>query len=158
MYVPATELDTETVFQGDLLEGFPFLIIDTIPSSAFQSGSEAKIELRAKLNTVMVLSQTCDIQRRKNVLVCPVSRVVDNEFNNDDLAKLKKRKQYYWFYLPELPDVISESFADFQTIYYVPRSLVEEAKARKIVSLSDWGRHHLGWALSAYLGRPIENR
>jgi hypothetical protein len=28
----------------------------------------------------------------------------------------------------------------------------------KNLGLSDWGRHHLGWALGDFFGRPIESK
>lgn len=73
MYVQATDLNQEIFYQGDLVKDFPFLIFDKETQlDNFTSATEAKLEVKAKLNLVMILSQTCDVQNRKNVIVCPV--------------------------------------------------------------------------------------
>lgn len=159
MYVQATDLNQDIFYQGDLVKDFPFFIFDKDTSLAgFEKNPEAKLEVKAKLSLVMVLSQTCDVQRRKNAIVCPVYKIQNFSFSKDDSEKIKKRKTSYWFYLPKLDGIIEESIADFQTIYYVPRELLESHKRNKIITLSDWGRHHLGWALGGYFGRPIESK
>jgi len=159
MYVQTTELNYEIFYQGDLIKDFPFFIFDEhINLENVISKTEAKIEINAKLNTIIILSQTCDIQRRKNAIICPVYKMDEFSFNSDDTDSIKKRKTGYWFYLPPLDGVIEESIADFQTIYYVPRAVIDNYKKNKIVTMSDWGRHHLSWALNNYFGRPVENK
>ena len=159
MYVPVSSLDLTLLYQGDLIKDFPFLIFkkETL-SGKFDSAEEVKLEVPAKLNTVIVLSQTCDVQNRENILVCPVYEMQVFSFNRDEIESIKKRKTGYWFYLPKLEGTIEDSVADFQTIYYVPRDFLESYKSKKFLALSDWGRHHLGWALSNYFGRPIEEK
>ena len=159
MYVEKNELSTEILYQGDLIKDFPFLIFDKEePIENFTQDGETKLNINAKLSLVMILSQTCDVQRRKNIIICPVYKVKDFEFSKDELIKIKKRRTGYWFYLPEIEGVLEESIADFQTIFYASRKLIENYKSNKIATLSDWGRHHLGWALSGYFGRPIESK
>lgn len=159
MYVQANDLNQDTFYQGDLVKDFPFLIFDKeISLDNLAVTAEAKLEIKAKLNLAMILSQTCDVQNRKNVIVCPVYKMQEFDFKKEEVNSIKKRKTGYWFYLPKLDGVIDESIADFQTIYYIPREVLDKYKRNKIVTLSDWGRHHLGWALSGYFGRPIESK
>jgi len=159
MYVQATDLNQDVFYQGDLVKDFPFFIFDKETELAnFKDNSEAKLGVKAKLNLIMVLSQTCDVQRRKNAIVCPVYKMGDFSFSKNESESIKKRKTGYWFYLPKLDGIIEESIADFQTIYYVPRELLEKYKNNKVITLSDWGRHHLGWALGGYFGRPVESK
>lgn len=159
MYVRASELSHDIFYQGDLVKNFPFFIFDQeISPEVFGAGTETKLEVKAKLSLVMILSQTCDLQRRPNIIVCPVYRMQDFSFNKSEIDAIKKRKTSYWFYLPQVDGILEESIADFQTIYYVPRTLLEQHKSNKVMTLTDWGRHHLGWALSYYFGRPIENK
>lgn len=64
-----------------------------------------------------------------------------------------------WFYLPGKNGAIAESFVDFQKIHYFPKELlIGEYLEKRVVALSDWGRHLLGWALSDYFARPIEDK
>jgi hypothetical protein len=159
MYVQSKDLNQEVFYQGDLIKSFPFLILDKeIKPSDLGEDGEGKIEIKAKLGLVMVLSQTCDVQRRENIIVCPVYRLQDFSFKKDEVESIKKRKTGYWFYLPKLDGIIEESIADFQTIYYVSRGTLDVYKQNKISTLTDWGRHHLGYALSNYFGRPIESK
>src|SRR3989344_4717785 len=144
MYVQDSDLNKEVFYQGDLIEKFPFLILNKeILPSELNSDGEKKLEVTAKLSLIMVLSQTCDVQNRENVIICPVYSVEDKEFTRSEFDSIKKRKTGYWFYLPELEGIVKESVADFQNIYYIPRSMLNKYKERKITSLSDWGRHHL---------------
>ena len=93
MYVQATDLNQDIFYQGDLVKDFPFFIFDKDTSLAgFEKNPEAKLEVKAKLSLVMVLSQTCDVQRRKNAIVCPVYKMQDFSFSKDDSEKIKKRK------------------------------------------------------------------
>jgi len=154
MYLQGSSLNPDVFFQGDILRDFPFLILDEEQIKP----SSTSIEIRAKPSAVMLLSQTCDLQRRPNVILCPVFKIENNITKKDEVDSIRKRKTGYWFYLPEMQGVLAESFADFQTMYYAPRNFVEQHKRNKILSLSDWGRHHLSWALSSYFGRPIANK
>lgn len=159
MYVQTTELNYEVFYQGDLVKDFPFFIFDeNINLENVISKTEAKIEIKAKLSTVMILSQTCDAQRRKNAIICPVYKMDEFNFDASTIDSIKKRKTAYWFYLPPIVGILDESIADFQTIYYIPRVLIGKYKQNKIITFSDWGRHHLAWAINSYFGRPIENK
>lgn len=159
MYVQEKDLNYDFLYQGDLIKDFPFFIFDEdILNGKFGTDNEAKLEVRAKLGLIMILSQTCDIEHRKNVIVCPVYEMRNFSFNKDETESIKERRTGYWFYLPKLENIIDESVADFQTIYYVPRDLLDQNKKNKILTLTDWGRHHLGWALGSYFGRPVKSR
>lgn len=159
MYVPTEAINRDIFYQGDLIRDFPFLIYDKdLLDVSLEKDSEVNIEIKIKPNLAMMLSQTCDIQRRANILACPVYRMCDFSFKKDEAESIRKRRVGYWFYLPKLNGVIEESIADFQTIYHTPRSLLEKHKENKIITLTDWGRHHLGWSLAYYFGRPIESK
>lgn len=177
MYVKNEDLDPETLYQGDILDNFPFIIlqnpiflkstgksiyeIDSSSDKWFQN-SEEILAVTAKLSRVIILSQTCDIQEREQVIIAPIHPITVMKdtgiFTDGKLGLIRKRKVGYWFYLPEYTGLLEESVVDFQTIYYLHRSIVQGFKKNRVVGLSDWGRHHLGWALGSYFGRPIENK
>jgi hypothetical protein len=154
MYVQPNEIDRTIIYQGDLIKEFPFPVIYE-SSLPVVGNKQDKTEVALRLNMVMVLSQTCDAQRRENIIICPVFPVQEISTKQSEIESVRKRKIQYWFYLPQFGSIIREAIADFQTIHYIPRKTLEGYKSNKILSLSDWGRHHLGWALSSYFGRPI---
>jgi hypothetical protein len=165
-------VDAATLFQGDIIAGFPFLTFDKAQSvkkneaGVFEPDESARDEDRAllavetKKQRVMILSQSCDVQRRKNVIVCPVYELTtflsDNTINADRARAIRERRLYYWFYLPAF-GVLPESIADLQTMMYVPRADIEVKLPSREISLSDLGRHHLAWSLATFFGRPAED-
>lgn len=177
MYAKAKDLNFDILYQGDVLKDFPFFIFqdsfrglkqaerrgvfELKERETFESG-EAILAISSRLNRVIILSQTCDVQERENIIIAPIYSIKlfeDSGILKDGKAGLiRKRMINYWFYLPNLEGVLEDSFADFQTMYYVPRKILENHKRSKLLTLSDWGRHHLGWALSSYFGRPIQDK
>lgn len=178
MYLDPEDLKYDILYQGDVLKNFPFFIFQNNLSGLKQSSAsreifqlkekeifkdgEAILVVKSKLSHIIILSQTCDIQDRTHVIVAPIYSI--KNFEDEGILKdgkvglIKERKINYWFYLPKLEGILEDSFADFQTIYYVPREMLESYKKNKILALSDWGRHHLGWALSNYFCRPIKDK
>lgn len=167
MYVDPAVVDETTLYQGDILDNFPFQILDgqqpikktasgfEIDGNGAQEASLQAVESRRQ--KVMILSQNCDLQRRKNVIICPVHELAqftsDNTLNADSLRDIRGRRNYYLFYLPAFGS-LQESIADLQTMVYVPRSVVASYIEKRSVSLSDFGRHHLSWTLAVLFGRP----
>lgn len=175
MYDPIGNLKFDILFQGDILEDFPFFIFDQLRFVSKDGVDQFKIKneddepsiedlsiVQSRLSTVMILSQSCDTQRRDNIIICPVyliSEYIQKEvLNEKTVGNLRARKYNYWFYLPALQDVIEESLADLQQMYYLPKEVVDSYKAKKIITLSDFGRHHLAWSLTTFFGRPITSR
>ncbi len=172
MYVDSSSVPSSTLYQGDVVNDFPFYLFDSgLPikkneAGHFEMDSSSREEDRAlfaietKKQMVMILSQSCDIQRRTNVIVCPVYNlqefVTDNTINADRAKSLKERKIYYWFYLPAY-NQLPEALADLQTMIYVPKTTIEKYLPKRIATLNDLGRHHLAWSLATYFGRPADD-
>jgi len=173
MYLDLNEIKPELLFQGDIIDNFPFFIFDnlraikktgdnTFEEEVVQNQTQSSLfVLEAKYVKVIVLSQTCDIQNRNNVIICPIyeleNLLTDGTLTEKRAESLRANKFNYWFHLPEC-DVLKESLADLQTIQYVPKKMLEEYKGDRIISLDDLGRHKIGWFLANYFGRPIENK
>jgi hypothetical protein len=171
MYVDPLLQNQQIYFQGDILKDFPFYVLDRTvsvdkketgvyePSGVLNDSNIGLKVIEKKLETIILLSQSCDLQRREYVLICPVFKLEDlvseQILNKETVGLIKKRKLYYLFYLPGT-ESFPESIADFQHIYHIPRSELEGLMDKRILSLSDNGRHHLGWALANYFGRPAE--
>lgn len=171
MYADATTVPATTLYQGDIIADFPFYLFENgLPIQRNEAGhfeldqnaqdSERRLfAVEARKQQVMILSQTCDVQRRTNVIICPVHNlegfIADNTLNADRVKSIRARKIYYWFYLPTY-GALAESIADMQTMIHVPRAEIEKYLPNRITTLSDLGRHHLAWSLATYFGRPAE--
>lgn len=143
MYVPVSNTTGNLLYQGDLVKNFPFLFVDAV------EGRKEAAE------TVILLSQSCDLQRRERVIIAPVFSFERMNLAEGKKSSIRGRQYNYWFYLPKFGDVLEESIVDFQMLTHVPRASVENYKHERILSFSDWGRHHLAWSLSDYFGRPV---
>lgn len=171
MYADASSVPPTTLYQGDIIADFPFYLFENgLPIQRNEAGSfelnegqedaERKlVAIETKKQQVMILSQTCDAQRRTNIIICPVhnleSFITDNTINVDTAKKIRDRKIYYLFYLPTYQG-LPESIADMQTMIYVSRTELERFLPSRVTTLSDLGRHHLAWALANFFGRPAE--
>jgi len=167
MYADPATVDPNILYQGDILEDFPFYILDKPqPVKKEEDGSFSMEQqttttdlqvVGSKTQRVILLSQTCDLQRRNNVMICPVHELAqfieDNTLNADSVKSIRDRKNYYFFYLPAF-NGLPESIADLQTIIYVPRAVITAHILNRIVPMSDLGRHHLGWSLANLFSRP----
>lgn len=171
MYAKIESIDKNTLYQGDIIEDFPFYIFENsqpikkTEAGYFEFGNEngedhALIAVETKKQRVMILSQTCDAQRRKNLIISPIYKldqfIIDNTINKNRAEAIRERRLYYLFYLPEF-ESLPESLVDLQTMIYVSREKIEQYLPNKIISLSDLGRHHLSWSLATYFGRPAEH-
>lgn len=177
MYLPKGELRFDILYQGDVLSNFPFFIIPekikvldknkndnsfVIKDNNVLENEEQLVAITAKFMNVMILSQTCDVKYRENIIIAPVYTLQMFQDSGiltvNKIESVRKRKYYWLFYLPKSENVIEDSVVYFQAAHYLPKNFVNNYKNNKIASLSDWGRHHLGWALSNYFGRPIEDK
>jgi hypothetical protein len=164
MYLNSRELYPEKLWQGDILENFPFFVFDNFNNLADNDSIPGKV----RLSKVIILSQTCDIQERESIMIAPIYEINIAETPSGLLSDLRSRKRNYLFYLPKLEmrnetsfeneTIINESFVDFQTIYYVKKDTIQNYKPNRVACMSDWGRHHLASALSIFFGRPIKDK
>lgn len=172
MYVlPSSNEGQSDYFQGDIVEDFPLLNLGTAQdltvsnsytiNSTYPDRNSTHAAVQIVKRKVMIISQTCDAQRRDNIIVCPIIDLAEyissNSPNADKLRSIRSGKIYYWFYLGALEEKIDECFVDLQQFIHMPRADFERlAESHRILSLSDFGRHKLAWSLSSFFGRPAE--
>ncbi len=107
---------------------------------------------KATKRTVMVITQTCDLERRNFVQVAPVYPA--RTLTESKQASLEKNEVNYFFYLPMSEPGLSErSFADLSQITSVHNSYIREAKLAK--RLSNKGRTRLQVHVAKFHGRPF---
>jgi len=143
----------EAFYQGDIL-------VDTPCFVDREDRNEAEIENASiKRLSVMILSQTCDILRKKFVIIAPVVTVQDLQetgvVNADQIRSLKKQDIKYWFYLPAHED-FPDSYVEFTKITHT--SISNLIKNKRMKSLSDLGRHWLSYKVSDFFGRPFNRQ
>lgn len=180
MYVRVAPDNPPRFYQGDIIDDFPFFIFTDTYNLLERVGSDGQYEIRKtsllpkqpeiitalpiRPHRAILLSQTCDIQSTPTVIIAPVYSLAELtadgrlSANNVNLVRKRRGAMKEWFYLPALDGVIEESFVDFSTLHYFPKTLMAPHLEKRVVGLSDWGRHLLDWALGDYLGRPIENK
>lgn len=171
------------VHQGDVIEGYFFTALDqeqpkiVETSSAgtevkepqettFFSTDTCKLVTNFKKSKGMVITQTCDTQRRDFIQVCPVYPIstleqdLSREWAADrirnHLGQLRNGKLGYNFYLPEitLDDChMEESYVDLQLVTSVRNGGISNYP--RLIALSDMGRHWLSFAIMTYYGRPF---
>lgn len=179
-------IDPNAVYQGDIIKGFHFIVPPTNELQILEKNNEgnftsspisqisnpyssgkATVAVNSFLANAIVISQTCDIQRRDYIHLCPVYQLslLTQELINkgytasriDNVLKdLKSQKINYYFYLPtaSLDGItIEESYVDLQLICMLPQ--VNIGLYNRFISLSDKGRHWLSFKLVNLYGRPF---
>jgi hypothetical protein len=176
MYAPKKE----EVYQGDILRDYHFMLPPLGKPYAFvESGKEAILAediMKAGLtpkqliaNTIitnaMIITATCDAQRREFVAVCPIFTLekIKLELSTkwgdariktfiDDLSA---QKFNYYLYLPAVNTagiVLPESYIDLQVINSMPLDNIKHYE--RMFTLSDYGRHWLAYKLANLFSRP----
>lgn len=182
MYVP---ISSNEIYQGDIISNFSFIVSPlgepiTIQTDAgnlkqiqlskiqhpYKEGKETLL-VNSFLADGMIVSQTCDIQRRKYISICPVHRLtkIIKDLTNDGWVEkqiknfvdtLRKQNVNYYFFLPQgIVDgtSIEESYVDLQMINSFPTANIE--RYARVLALSDKGRHWLDFKLISLFGRPF---
>jgi hypothetical protein len=106
---------------------------------------------KATKRAVMVITQTCDLERRNFVQVAPVYAAQTLSPNKQ--ASLEKNEVNYLFFLPIAPSLPDKSFADLSQIMSVHNSYMKEAKLKR--RLSNEARARLQMHLANLHGRPF---
>lgn len=137
--------NTETYPQDAIIH-----IAKDIPD-AFERGLE-RVLVNASLNTVMILSHSCDIGHRDFVAVAPIF-LLSSVLNADRRRSIRNYQVNYRFYLPHHTISIDDSYVDFAIINTVMNSSIDATK--RILSLDEQGRALLIHGLYIYFCRPI---
>ncbi len=181
-----TAINPQEILQGDLIVDYEFIapptdellvvernqsgVLITKPVSQVVKpyiGGKIAVVANSFVSDAMVISQSCDIQRRDYVHLCPVhklgnlitelsSKGFEQKRIDGVLDGLRKNTINYYFYLPpgsinEIP--IEESYVDLQFVGMAP--LLTLGTYSRTLSLTDLGRHRLTFKLTNLYSRPI---
>jgi hypothetical protein len=107
---------------------------------------------KATKRAIIVITQTCDLERRNYVQVAPVYPA--RTLSASKQASLEKNEINYLFFLPMAEAAVPEKcFADLSQITSVHKSYMIQANLKK--RLSNEGRARLQMHLSTFHGRPF---
>lgn len=182
MYSPINKLNC---YQGDIIKDFLFIslpvgkpkviekiaansykILDfTIPETEKEAGEQI-VAVNAFVADAMIISQTCDIQLRDYIQLCPIfnlehlkqelqNKGYDNDRLNSNIKLLGEDKINYYFHLQEYKSEslnLEESYVDLVIHGIMPVSNIKDYK--RILALSDLGRQRLAYKLINFYGRP----
>ncbi len=161
---------SEKIYQGDV---FKDQIVITIPpniqilreienrefksfnleelSDAFEHKEGELTVVHAVKTNIIILSQTCDIERREFISIAPVFPLIKIE-SEKKKESIRNHKFNYRFYIAE-SDVLSESYAELSLINSIKKEILILDK--RICSLSDYSRQWLQYTLNRYFCRPF---
>ncbi len=175
-----------TKLQGDIIIDYPFIVpttdelkiiernidgsLKTTPISQTQNPyltSKAFVIANSFMSDAIIISQSCDIQRRNYIHLSPVKKISlliqelsDKEYDekriNNVIDSLKDEKINYYFYIPG--DFVGgvtleDSYVDLEVVGIVP--LANLSPYNRPVTLTDLGRHRLSFKLINLYGRPF---
>jgi hypothetical protein len=147
---PSFPVTLEQALAGNTPKSFRPFVAGTAPEE-WKTPDELVLA-KATRRAVMVITQTCDLERRNFVQVAPVYAV--RTLSESKRASVEKNEVNYLFYLPVVePGVSEKSFADLSQIISVHNSYIKEAKLAK--RLSNEGRARLQIHLAQLHGRPF---
>lgn len=147
----------EEWYQGDILASFPFVVSDLTSTNSGKS-------LKLFDKPAIIISQTCDIQRKDFVQVCPVHdfdhlksqlmRDGKSEQSADDaLDSVRRGNTEARFYLPQEPSFgMKEGYADLNFICTVSRKQLMQLN--RIVTLNDHPRQVFAYFVSNLFLKP----
>lgn len=142
-------------FQGDILSDFPFIATDL-------SSRTSSTELFRK--QALIITQTCDLQRRHFIQLCPIHNFDDLKKDLVDGGKSEKgaesfidsirnRTVNYYFYLKADAVLgIKEGYADLNFISTIPRTQL--LTLNRITSLATYPRQVLAYQSGNLFLRP----
>jgi len=168
--------------QGDVLAGVavltvrePLLLISGPEGEEVRGGISVDLSYAAEVadafsqpewvaatavaSPVMVLSQTCDVQREDRAFIVVAPLLSMSEVGDGSLAAAIRNGQvYHRLHVPSVPADqnsagLPDSFVDLTLICSLPRSLVRAEQ--RIASLSHTGYKILVGALNCYFTRPL---
>jgi hypothetical protein len=143
-------------YQGDIVSSFPFILTDL---GKAEKSSPVLFEKPA-----LVISQTCDLQRRPFVQVCPIHDFEQlkrdlitagkkEEGADSFIASIRGRKVNYYFYLSSDESLgIKEGYADIGFISTVARQ--ELIELPRIATLNAYPRQILAYQTGNLFLRP----
>lgn len=160
MYV---DCDSSVIYQGDIIDYFVFTAVAQ-PDSAVASEEDIVADPRYTHGPAMIVSNTCDITRRKFVSIVrifPLQGFIDAHRANgksenniaSEISQLKSQKLFYYFYIPgDTSRGVEEGYADLTFIN--PLETNSLSRLKRLASLDAYQRHILAYKLGNLFMRP----
>lgn len=146
---PSYPVTLEQALSGNTPKSFRPYVAGTAPDE--WAIADELVLARATKRMIMVITQTCDLERRSFVQVAPIYAA--HTLTDKKQASLEKNEVNYLFFLPQSEPLREKCFAELSQISSVHNSYLREAKLIK--RLSNEGRAHLQKHLASFHGRPF---
>lgn len=154
----------ENLEQGDIIENCKVILPDEESYQALLSSENTFIETSYIEQTMIVMSQSCDLQNGKidSVILCPVAPLhkifESNEFiaSKDGREQLRQGNQPAYHLLDEMTINSEEGFfcVSFHHIYSVPKSFLSKLIAGKErLRMNSPYKEHLSQSFARYFMR-----
>jgi hypothetical protein len=133
--------------EGELYASFPYPGDDQ-PAGGFRFQEPEGDETSAtcQVANAMVLSHDCDIENdRKHRLVALIRPLAGVPHNGQEI--IREYANFSYFYLPELPGVLQESYVDFRRITSLRPQLVDTVPRLAALAEATINRLHLHFFL-----------
>ena len=140
------ESQYDFLIQGDIIENVPFYRIN--PNNG---------KLQIKKSKGLIITNTCDCSRDKNILIAPFIPIDKlEEMSADTIISMKKNKVYSKMYIPD--NDLKDYIIDFSLMNTYNRELilkqVEDKKIKKLKSLNTYGFYLFICKMTIYFCRP----
>ena len=133
--------------QGDVIENVPIIKVA-------ENGT-----LEKSLRTVIVLSNSCDIENDDYILVAPFYSFTEAALSESQINEMKQNRFYGKMYFPDVSE--EEMFADFSFIQAIPKVFIHksisEKKSKVLHSLNLVGYYLFLCKLTIHLMRPEDS-
>jgi hypothetical protein len=147
---------TDDVLGGQICKWFEVRVEGSLADKWQFGEREEFVAAKARLMTVVILTQTCDLENRNYYQIAPV--YPENKQKENIREQLRENELYYAFYLPaHAPHIPVNSYVDiahttFMPKAYFPKNTVEAMLAAR---LTDRARTALQEQVARYFGRPF---
>lgn len=106
---------------------------------------------------VLLLSNTCDLDRKKHIIVCPALFLDEEKFQDNFLKRIKSNIIFDMLYLPENQDN-PKYIVHFSKTFHFPnkklKSLINDKSIERKSSLSKEGFYFLLLKYTVFIMRP----
>lgn len=144
-------------YQGDIVSSLPFVVTDLTHTNRTKA-------LKLFDKPALITSQTCDLQRRPFIQVCPIhdfghlkAELIaggkSEQGAQSFIDSVRNKNVNYYFYIPEDEGRgISEGYADLNFVTTVSRTQLLQLS--RVCTLSDYARQQLAYFVGNLYLRP----
>lgn len=121
---PSPPVTRKMALDGNIPKNFRPLVESQ--SVAAWENDEELVLARAVKHQVIIVTQTCDIDRRKFIQVAPIYLI--DRFAAEKADSIRERRVNYLFPVPAIAEKLKESYADLSHMTSIHKSYIRQSK------------------------------